>query len=317
LLHRVFRQLAEESGRFPVFCDALPFSKWPLGFLVMLLGRLLLEVRKAEILSASLTEELEGSLSRALGPEKNAVDWLAGSPGDSSPAQEQALFQLLERAVSEVASKRGGVVFLVDNLGESQTADFFRRSFSSLRDTLWTLEALFVVTIDAAEEANLLRPPVGAFFEVVVRLADFGHEEVAELLGSRGMSDPPLAARIYEVVRGNPRAVIDLARRLDLGEIRPDDLDDLIAKMGPEQGEDLDSRILRYLATQGAVSASDPDFQTAMNVSRTRLAQVLGKLSDDKVIQSSRHGKKVYYSLGSLSAPNQGGEDDSSATPEE
>jgi energy-coupling factor transporter ATP-binding protein EcfA2 len=282
LLHQVSRQLSETQSRLPVLCDGRAFRDRPLGFLWML----------ADGLEAAAAVESEETA-------------LSVRPMDMA-MQEQALLGLLERRLSEVAASQGEAVFLIDNMGEPQSADFFRKTFSSLRDILWSLSALFVVTVDDSEEADLLRPPADSFFEIVVRLPDFKGGEISELLERRGVSSPQVA-EIFKIAGGNPRGVLDLARRLEIGELQPGDLERLAVRTEPKEGEsELETRVLRYLATRGSASASDPEFQAAMEVTRTRLAQVLSKLSSEGTIQGSRHGRKVYYSLSSVPAISPG-----------
>ncbi len=272
LLHRLSWRLSKTEGRLPVFCDGRAFQDRPLGFLWMLL------------------ERLEDAASE--GPPADG-----GVPGQPSTAQEEVLLGFLERRLDEIASNGQDVAYLIDNMGEPQSADFFRKSFSSLRDILWSLRALFVVTVDDSEEADLLRPPVDSFFEIVVRLPGFQGDEISELLQRRGVSGPHVET-IFRLAGGNPRHALDLARRLEIGELQPGDLERLIEQTKPKEGESaLEARVLRHLATRGSVSASDPEFQAAMEVTRTRLAQILSKLSSEGTIQGSRHGRKVYYSL--------------------
>jgi hypothetical protein len=216
---------------------------------------------------ATLLREL---LRRVAGDEAAAAAELA----NSVPAA------LLER-LRVVLPERSLV--LVDDLA----ADRGRELFGSLRDEVWRLGLSWVVAIDTAEAAALLRPPADVFFETVVRLAPLAVPEAHDLLRRRGVdlgdSD---ADTLAQLAGGVPRRLVDLARAV-VADGRP--VSGLVAER-TDQARRLDAlgeparALVEALADVGPAGPSDPELQRRMGVTRPRLVTLFRQLEDAGVV---------------------------------
>jgi len=307
LLHQIYYRISQEENLLPIPCDSQIFREHETNFLRMLISCTLTALERHGRRTEGILEKATSVLA-AVGTSWPASILKARqslSSKEISSIEELDTLNSFENLLVELSDRYGQVVFLVDNLGED--IELFRKTFTSLRDYLWSLRAIFVVTADQSNEQSLLRPPIGAFFETIVRLRNFTEEETIEALSARDLQDEDLASQIYAVSHGHPLTTMLLARRVEQGELDRKELKRLAERTVDlfSNLEGLEGRIVRYIAERGPVSASDKDFQRTMGVSRARLVQVLQRLEEESLITSRRRGRRVYYSLTHGTTPSQ------------
>ena len=102
------------------------------------------------------------------------IELILGALTDpGQPAPTTALRQLttpleLIRTLAATLHRHEPVVFFVDDV-DPQTGN---QLFGVLRDELWTVDALWVVTVNPEGTATLTQPPADAFFDSTVRIPE-------------------------------------------------------------------------------------------------------------------------------------------------
>jgi hypothetical protein len=167
--------------------------------------------------------------------------------------------------------------------------------FGRYRDELWTVPANWLVTVSSAHAASLLRPPVDVFFEVRIDLAPLDAATAESLLRKRIGTDTDESKvidvdRVIAAAQGNPRRLIELARRY--AEADPDSAGSAIDAVRSR-----DTRLARMstparmlaaeLDALGAASASDPALLDRLGWTRSRAVQVLKELEQAGLVVAS------------------------------
>ena len=237
-----------------------------------------------QLSAADLTDAAEvllRLLRRLAGDEAAAVARVAGL---DAPA-------LIERIGREIPER---LVVLLDDA----SAEVGRALFGALRDEVWRLEATWIVGAPATEAPALLRPPVDAFFELVVDVGPLPPVDAAQLLRRRGTALPDGdLATLVRLADGNPRRLVDLARAVLVEGLSPADL---AARRQRREARlravsATAAELLGVLDAVGAAGPSDPAVQARMGVSRPRLVTLFGELRDAGLVTES------------VAARNQGG----------
>lgn len=209
---------------------------------------------------------LRGVLRRVAGDEAAAVAQVGA-------LDAAALLDRLARALP------AGAVVLLDDL----PVGLGRALFGSLRDEVWRLDARWVVGTTSAAADDVLRPPVDAFFENVVRLGPLSASEARKMLRRRGVELAKAdVAALSELADGVPRRLVDLARALVEDGRTPAELAaESEARARRLAGVSDSARALvSALHDLGASSPSDPALQQRMQVTRPRLVALFSELSD-------------------------------------
>jgi hypothetical protein len=184
-----------------------------------------------------------------------------------------------------------------------------RALFGALRDELWRLPITWLVGVPADGADPLLRAPVDAFFEVVVRLAPLDEDAATRLLRTRvgdALSDKDLR-RLVRLGEGHPRRMLDLARRVVVDGCPVDEL----AATSESRDERLQAvsapaaALAAELESLGSAGPSDSGLQQRMGVSRPRLVSLFAELRDAGLVREagadrngSRPGRpRVRYTL--------------------
>lgn len=196
------------------------------------------------------------------------------------------------------------IVLLVDNA----PAALLQETFGAYRDELWQVPVTWVVTCPELDRPQLLGGPAAAFFDVLVELGPLTDVQAAGLLRRRTTKEELDATGLRAAVNtagGNPRALVQAARRLVLEGVSPDDLARSVY-LRQEVGRPLSRparMLLNELVTRGPASASDPDLQAATGWTRSRLVQVLAELeaagavdSEERAGGRSGRPRKVFRS---------------------
>lgn len=193
----------------------------------------------------------------------------------------------------------GPPVLVIDDV----TAAAGAQLFGALRDEVWQLGALWLVTTTPAQALDLVRPPADVFFETRVTLDALDGPEVADLLrrrldpaGSAAASgelsiDP--AELVDAVLAGRPdtpRRALEAAREWVTNPgVGPSGL--TVAQEHRARAEALEnvSRPARMLAQEleaiGWAAASDERLLDRLGWTRTRVIQVIGELRDEGLVQ--------------------------------
>lgn len=192
----------------------------------------------------------------------------------------------------------GPPVLVIDDV----TAAAGAQLFGALRDEVWQLGALWLVTTTPAQALDLVRPPADVFFETRVTLDALDGPEVADLLrrrldpGSAAASGEPSidpAELVDAVLAGRPdtpRRALEAAREWVTNPgVGPSGL--TVAQEHRARAEALEnvSRPARMLAQEleaiGWAAASDERLLDRLGWTRTRVIQVLGELRDEGLVQ--------------------------------
>jgi predicted transcriptional regulator len=171
--------------------------------------------------------------------------------------------------------------------------------FGSLRDELWSLPIVWVVTGDEASAAAYLKPPVDAFFEVVLTLPPFDVQDAMALLtarvdGSAELDAATLQRLVTNLDERTPRALVTTMREILADSSRPAEA----VELATERRNELLARLTRLgrgaamlvaelQARGGSASASDKDLLDALGWTRPRAAQVLRQLEEAGLVTSS------------------------------
>lgn len=193
------------------------------------------------------------------------------------PAPTTALRHLttpleLIQTLSATLHRHEPVVFFVDDV-DPQTGN---QLFGVLRDELWTVDALWVVTVNPEGTATLTQPPADAFFDSTVRIPDLTRAESDDLLQRRLGHNVQLPA---ETSASTPRRLLSLARHSEPGDWesalrRRSQRDTDIAKLGRPA-----AMLASILEELGPTSPSDQRLLTKTGWTPSRASQVLRKLA--------------------------------------
>ena len=169
------------------------------------------------------------------------------------------------------------------------------RSSGALRDEVWRVDALWLVTTSTAQVAGLLRPPADVFFETTVELGPLTTRTQRELLRRR--LDDPDSASSTEVISiaaesagGQPRRLLEVARELaaepTVGGARLNTGRGLKARTAALAKCSRPARMLaQELEALGWVSASDERLLSRMGWTRPRVVQVIAELEGGGLVE--------------------------------
>lgn len=177
--------------------------------------------------------------------------------------------------------------------------------FSRARDELWSLPLLWLVAGDKARRGDYLKPPADSFFEKVVDLEPLTSKDALAVLRTRAgkQLSPEIAERIVAQARGFPRQLVSLAMDTMLttggDATKVLDRDAEATTRLRELGEPA-QRMWQALVPMGQAAANDPALLDRLGWSRVRASQILNRLEDAGLVESSSekapHGRprKIY-----------------------
>jgi hypothetical protein len=235
--------------------------------------------------AASLASRLRAGLTGSYGPP---IEQFAALPdvGRGAPALPGGASRSLNTQLDAINEAEQATVLL--DASDSGTA--VRELFGRFRDTLWQGAHTWVVAVDEAERASVLRPPTDAFFDVMLLIHPWDPDPLLRLLALRTSElDRATLGEIAADARGNPRdALRGLADVLVEGGTpggllrRGAALQRKAARLvgRPEQ------LLLRELLDRGQASASDEDLQRSLGLSRARLSQLLTNLLEHDLVEA-------------------------------
>jgi hypothetical protein len=210
---------------------------------------------------------------------------LAGMP-DAAGGETERLLMLIQ-AIGEVTRDDRSATVLLDEAGSANVA---HQVFGRLRDELWRLPLTWLVTADAADRGGYLKPPADAFFSQVLTLEPLDGDTSRDLLGARApVLGPEAIALLAEAAGGNPRALLQMARDVLLGDRSAGEVAGLVTRKAEAAGllGEAAQRLYRELAAGGGLSVSDPSLLRRLGWSRPRAQQVISKLECAGLVESA------------------------------
>jgi hypothetical protein len=197
---------------------------------------------------------------------------VVGTRSDLSPAQVLARLARVEPQI-----------VLIDG---SAAPDAIYELFGRMRDLLWQMEHTWIVAIDDADRASVLRPPADAFFDVLITLSRWSPAALIGMIGRRTEDSPSALSRLAEAARGNPREALRLVTDALVHDTHVDEriaersaLEVAAAELGRPH-----SMLLAVLLEEGQGSSSDEQIQHALGVSRSRLTQLFRELLEAELV---------------------------------
>src|SRR6478609_7536536 len=183
--------------------------------------------------------------------------------------------------------------------------------FGALRDEVWQLGPVWLVTATPAQALDLVRPPADVFFETRIELGQLQPPEVENLLRRRLQSDsadpvgdpergdPPgdpaggaddLVAAVLAGHPDTPRRALEAARELVTAPaVGPTGMTRAQEHRARAAALERLSRPGRMLAQEleaiGWAAASDERLLDRLGWTRTRVIQVIGELRDEGLVQ--------------------------------
>lgn len=220
----------------------------------------------------------------------------AMSPSDVTVAADPLRY--LRRAAGP-SDRTPRHVVLVDDLDREDCHELFGR----LRDGLWELPIQWVVT----GSTSSLDAPADTFFDAVVALPPFGHEDLWELVRQRAACGTPdeekllmsMADSIIDtVVPCSPRHALSVLRDLYLS----DDLAEATSQLANLQSartslKPTANRLLDALIHHGPTHAGSPDLLAEVGVTRSRVVQLLAELEADGLVTAQREGRRKLFAV--------------------
>ena len=250
--------------------------------------------RPALLLSGRLAEDSRSlaDLLLALAVEE---EWLPDAPRpDSNDPLGPA------RQLRRLREAPDGSLVLADDL----TIEQARSLFGQFRDELWQTPVNFVAAVRPEVGQVLSQPPADAFFDQHFTLKPLGGEAAAELLRRRAEAGESTLISFEPQAALQPRALVALAaEEAPSGRYDPARQDELL-RLAEEAAGRSGAALLAELWGRDGVSASDPDLQRTLGVTRNRLTELLRTLADHGVLTSyvePREGKlgrpRVIYTV--------------------
>lgn len=203
-------------------------------------------------------------------------------------------------------------VFLID--GFDHNSKLCYDIFSSLREIFWETKSTFIITGDVQQKNVYLKPPVDAFFDKVLEIGKLSSKDIKELFEHR-IGKNEISEKVFSALaEHNSDSVTDLILIIRENIEKDNSKFDTILQthnsftfgasiISPDQSNFQQSdenfkispmrkEVLRYLRMNGPTSASDEKFQEDMGVSRSRLAQMLLRLTSRGLLIKSQDSKK-------------------------
>jgi hypothetical protein len=221
-------------------------------------------------------------LGKAAGALASAAGAFLESPqiiAQPTPRDTQTLLGQLRTIGRSMPGDERRVV-LVDEMPSPQSAHTL---FGRLRDELWELPIVWVVTADERDAGIYREPPADAFWQRVVVIPELTTDAAAELLLRRlDNTDLPRDVLNQLIARagGNPRRLITLAHDMVLQGADMLALLERDAEVQQEIGRlsEPAKRLLAELEANGAASPSDQGLLARLGWQRSRASQVFQEL---------------------------------------
>src|SRR5918911_2600189 len=240
------------------------------------------ESRNVVVVDAGLTDSPEGVLlavESALGRNPHAAELLqSGFQRAVAPprAPGSRALEIVRRL-----GTAGRAIVMLDNLPSPNVGHVL---FGRLRDEMWRLPHTWVVAANESDLRTLLAPPADAFFALTVHLKPFGGSAARKLLARRlDRGQGGLASELAKSGEGNPRKLLELARRVLIEGVGPASAGRLLERRVRAETSAAElgrphSMLFAELLAMGSASPSDAGLLDRVGWSRPRANQVLREL---------------------------------------
>ena len=202
------------------------------------------------------------------------------------------------RAAAKQQDDQSLYVVLVDDIDQSSVHELFGR----WRDSVWELPIQWVVAGTSAH----LQPPADSFFDVAVELTQFDCSSLEKMVQFRAESGTPEERRDLQQLADSalaslapctPRAALSVIRDLYLSEDREREANELQELSAVRAGlKATPAKVLDALVVHGPTHAGDDQLLAEVNVTRSRVVQVLAELEAKGLVGAERVGRRKLYS---------------------
>lgn len=158
--------------------------------------------------------------------------------------------------------------------------------FGRLRDELFQIGTRFAVTVTPATFRRINKPPADVFFDTVVNLEPFDPDAAFELLRLRKEKGQIPKQILWPSRPMQPRAILLDAEAGPTGGRHDSALQAHLTDLAERAAGPTGARLFTEIWGRGALSASDPDLQRSLGVTRARLTQLLRILEHADVLAS-------------------------------
>jgi hypothetical protein len=187
------------------------------------------------------------------------------------------------RQVRRLGEAPDDALALLDDL----TIEQAQTLFGQLRDELWQTPVRFAVAVRPDVAQALSSPPADVFFDRRVTLEPFPADKLNELMRlRREAGESPLVAVFSPEVAMQPRAAVALAEEdRPTGRYDPGRQTEALRRAEEVAGRP-GAMLVAELWGRDGVSASDPELQHTLGLTRSRLTELLRTLAAHGVLAS-------------------------------
>jgi hypothetical protein len=175
-----------------------------------------------------------------------------------------------------------GSLVLVDDL----TIEQARSLFGQFRDELWQTPVNFATAVRPEVDQVLSQPPADAFFDQRFTLEPLEGKAAAELLRLRADAGESTLLSLEPEAALQPRVLVAFAAKDAPGGRYDPARQDVLLRRAEKVAGRSGAMLLAELWGRDGVSASDPDLQRTLGVTRNRLTELLRTLADSGVLTS-------------------------------
>jgi len=158
--------------------------------------------------------------------------------------------------------------------------------FGRLRDELFQISTSFAVTVTPATFRRINKPPADVFFDTIAALEPLDADAAFELLRLRKERGQLPAQILWPSQPMQPRAILLDAEAGPTGGRHDGALQAHLVGVAEQATGPAGARLLSEIWGRGALSASDPELQRSLGVTRARLTQLLRSLERADVLIS-------------------------------
>jgi len=217
------------------------------------------------------------------------------------PLTEREVERLVNAAAANENRERVEILFVDDPNPRAM-----QLLFGAFRDTLWTMDLLWVVSARDDLRSTLLAPPANAFFGTVVDLGPLRDQDAVEVLRRRAAQDEgseasarleQLSAEIaHSITHPQPRQLIEAAAAALQSPEPQRVLDALTSAHAKASGLGrTEAMLFEEMRHLGPVHAGDEQLLQRMGLTRPRIVQALGTLEEEGLVVGEREGRRKIY----------------------
>lgn len=173
---------------------------------------------------------------------------------------------------------------LIDDPDPGQALSLFGR----LRDELFQVATRFAVTVTPTTFRRINKPPADVFFDTIIELEPLDVDAAFELLRRRKERREISGQVLWPTSPMHPRAILLDAQAGPRGSRHDRALQTHLTGLAQQAAGPTGAGLVLEIWGRGALSASDPELQRSLGVTRARLTQLLKRLERAEVLISFR-----------------------------